>query len=65
MLVGYPDWEIVVSVAPPEKDDVWPRMELILRDNVIIDKLKRELFPKEYQDVFYEGSRPPREFGLQ
>jgi hypothetical protein len=60
MLVGNPDWEISIAAAPPEKGDVWPEMELTLRDNEIIDGLKREYFPEEYRDLAYEGARPPK-----
>jgi len=59
-LVGHPDWEIEVSVSIPEEDIVIePGEGLTLHENEIIDALDRALLPKEYQDLVYEGSRPP------
>lgn len=63
-LVGYPDWEIEISVSVPEEDiSIDPGEGLTLHDDEIIDALDRKLLPKEYQDLVYEGSRPPKEPG--
>jgi hypothetical protein len=61
VLVGYPDWEIEISVSIPEEDVVIdPGEGLTLHDDEVIDALDRKLLPEEYQDLVYEGSRPPR-----
>jgi hypothetical protein len=36
----------------------WPEMGLIVRSHEIVDGLRRDLFPPEYQNIHYEGSRP-------
>ncbi len=61
LLVGFPDWEIEISVHIPE-ESLWidPGDGLTLSEDEIIDSLDRELLPKEYRDVEYEGSRPPK-----
>lgn len=61
VLVGHPDWEIEISVSIPEEDIIIdPGEGLTLHDDEIIDALDRTLLPKEYQDLVYEGSRPPK-----
>lgn len=61
LLVGYPDWEIEISVRIPE-EGFWidPGQGLTLHDDEIIDALDRTLLPEEYRDLKYEGSRPPK-----
>lgn len=61
LLLPYPDWEIVVAVSVPGPGDAWPDMGLTIRAHEIIDGLKRQYFPKEFQDIRYEGSRPGTE----
>ena len=56
LLSGYPNWEIVIAVSNPEKG--WPPMGLVIRDDEIVDGLQRDYFPREFQTVEYEGSRP-------
>lgn len=64
VLVGHPDWEIEVSVSIPEADIIIdPGEGLTLHDDEIIDALDRTLLPKRYQDLVYEGSRPPKKPG--
>jgi hypothetical protein len=64
VLAGHPDWEIEISVSIPEEDIVIdPGEGLTLHDDGIIDALDRALLPKEYQDLVYEGSRPPKKPG--
>lgn len=58
LLIGYPNWEIVIAVGNPGKERVWPAMGLVIRDDEIIDGLQRQYFPKEFQTIEYEGSRP-------
>jgi hypothetical protein len=61
VLVGHPDWEIEISVSIPEEEIIIDPGEcLTLHDNEVIDALDRVLLPKEYQDLVYEGSRPPK-----
>jgi hypothetical protein len=67
LLVDFPDWEIVISVAnrESESEDVrkwgyeWPTSEVVIRDDEIIDALDRENLPLEFRDLVIEGSRPP------
>jgi hypothetical protein len=56
-LNGYPDWEIVMAIASPDKA-VRPGMILIIRDDEIIDGLQRQYLPDELRTIQYEGSRP-------
>lgn len=64
VLVGYPDWEIEIYVSIPDQEIVIdPGEGLTLHDDEIIDALDRTLLPKEYQDLVYEGSRPPKKPG--
>jgi hypothetical protein len=58
LLITYPNWEITVAVTSPGTENVWPAMGLVIRDDEIIDGLQRQYFPKEFQAVEYEGSRP-------
>jgi hypothetical protein len=61
VLIGHPDWEIEISVSVPEEEIIIdPGEGLTLHDDEIIDALDRALLPKEYQDLVYEGSRPPK-----
>jgi hypothetical protein len=66
VLVGYPDWEIEISLSIPKpKVSIDPGDGQTLRDDGIIDGLDRKLLPKEYRDLVYEGSRPRRKFGFE
>jgi hypothetical protein len=58
LLTGYSNWEIAIAVVPPGTDKVWPAMGLVIRDDEIIDGLQRQYFPKEFQSLAYERSRP-------
>jgi hypothetical protein len=58
LLGGFPDWEIMIAVALPGTEGIWPAMGLVIRRDEIIDGLQRQYFPKEFQNVRYEGSRP-------
>jgi hypothetical protein len=57
----YPGWEIMVAVSVPGPGDAWPDMGLTIRAHEIVDGLQRQYFPKEFQDIRYEGSRPGTE----
>jgi len=58
LLDDHPDWAWVIVVWPHGTPEDWPEMGLIVRKHEIIDGLKRELFPKEFQSLRYEGARP-------
>ncbi|HEY1980927.1 MAG TPA: hypothetical protein VGH13_12655 [Xanthobacteraceae bacterium] len=55
---GYSGWEIVVAVAAKGQFDDWPQMGLYIRPHEIVDGLRRQFFPKEFQDLKYPGTRP-------
>jgi hypothetical protein len=57
LLSEYPGWTIVMSVDVPGKE-AWPPMGVKIRKHEIIDGLRREYLPKEYQSLRYFGSRP-------
>jgi hypothetical protein len=50
LLIGFPNWEIVIALGEFGG--------LIICDDVIIDGLRRENLPPEFQAIEYEGSRP-------
>jgi hypothetical protein len=49
-LIGYPNWEIVIAAGSFGG--------LVIRDDEIIDGLRRENLPNELRTIEYEGSRP-------
>jgi hypothetical protein len=57
LIKGYPGWQITVTVAIDGHYDDWPNMGLYIRPHEIIDGLQRQYFPKEFQDLTYEGAR--------
>jgi len=54
----FPGWEIVIAVAVRGHYDDWPDMGLTIRAREIVDGLQRQYFPKEFQNIRYEGSKP-------
>jgi hypothetical protein len=58
LLGDFPEWEIVVRVDVPGKEDAWPGMGLTIYADSICDALKREYLPAEYQGLAYEGAVP-------
>jgi hypothetical protein len=58
LLVEFPEWEIVVRVDVPGKEDAWPGTGLTIYADSICDALKREYLPVEYRDLAYEGAVP-------
>jgi len=54
---AYPEWEIVVAVVRRPNYRDWPEMGLYIRRNEIIDGLQRQYFPKEFQNIEYEGAK--------
>jgi hypothetical protein len=57
ILAPHPNWDIVVAVDIPAKENLWPAMGLIIRKHEIVDGLQRQYFPKKFQSYEYEGSR--------
>jgi hypothetical protein len=51
LLMGYPNWEIVVALGRESGG-------LVVRDDEIMDGLRRENLPEESKMVEYEGSHP-------
>src|SRR5262245_2670282 len=58
LLIGCPNWEIAVSVTSREAEHAWAAMGLVISDAEMIDGLQLQYFPKEFQSIEYEGSRP-------
>jgi hypothetical protein len=56
-LVEFPDWEIVLSVAVQGVGKSWPEMGIVIRAHEIVDNLKREYFPTEFQGIEYQGRK--------
>lgn len=52
----YPGWHIDLMVTLRGHED-WPNMGISVRADEIVDDLHRQYFPKEFQDVAYEGAR--------
>jgi hypothetical protein len=48
--------EIAEAVRGASHED-WPNMGISIHDGEIVDDLQRQYFPKEFQDLVYEGSR--------
>lgn len=52
----YPGWQIDLRITTRGHED-WPSMGSSIRADEIVDDLRREYFPKEYQNLAYEGAR--------
>jgi hypothetical protein len=52
----FPGWQIDLMVTTRGHED-WPNMGISIRANEIVDDLQRQYFPKEFQDLAYQGSR--------
>jgi hypothetical protein len=57
LLIEYPNWEITLTLKGLEKENR-PAMGLVIRDDEIIDGLRREYLPSTFRSFQYEGSRP-------
>jgi hypothetical protein len=53
----FPGWEIELTVTVRGHYDDWPNMGLYIRPHEIVDGLQRQYFPKEFQNLEYEGAR--------
>lgn len=58
LLIDFPDWEITARVDAIGKEESWPGMGLIVARDKIVDELRREFLPPEFQSFHYQGSRP-------
>ncbi len=56
LIKDLPGWQIDLMVTTRGHED-WPDMGISIRANEIVDDLQRQYFPKEYQDLAYEGAR--------
>lgn len=56
-VIGQPGWEVVIAIAVKKHWDEWPRMGIRIRENEVIDDLKRECFPVKFQSLAFEGAR--------
>jgi len=54
----FPGWQIDLMVGLWDHLKDWPDMGISIRSNEIVDDLQRQYFPKEFQDLIYEGARP-------
>ncbi len=61
IIAAAPGWEVVIAVYLRGISESWPDMGLTIRPHEIIDGLQRQYFPKEFQKLRYEGSRPGTE----
>jgi hypothetical protein len=52
----FPGWQIDLMVTLRGHED-WPNMGISIRANEIVDDLQRQYFPKEFQELTYQGSR--------
>jgi hypothetical protein len=53
----FPGWQIDLMVGLWDHLKDWPNMGISIRANEIVDDLRREYFPTEFQDLAYEGAR--------
>ena len=58
LVYGIQNWEIVILVDIPGTEGKWPRMGVTIRAGEIIDGLKRQYLPPEFQNFKIPGSRP-------
>ena len=57
LITEFPGWQITVTITVRGHYDDWPNMGLYIRPHEVIDGLQRQYFPKELQDLKYEGAR--------
>jgi hypothetical protein len=51
LLHEFQDWEIILAIDVPGTENDWPRMGLTIRVQEIVDDLKRQYLPREFQDI--------------
>jgi hypothetical protein len=57
LLKEFPGWQIDLMIGLWDHLNDWPNMGISIRANEIVDDLQRQYFPKEFQDLVFEGSR--------
>lgn len=55
ILVDFPGWHIAVRVDLPGKEESRPLMGILIFRDRVIDHLKREYLPTEFQSLRYDG----------
>ncbi len=58
LLAEFPDWQIDMMVGLWDHLKDWPNMGISIRGNEVVEDLQRQYFPKEFQDLAFEGGRP-------
>jgi hypothetical protein len=58
LLRDLPNWEIVIALDIPGKENEWPPMGITIRRNEIVDGLVRALLPAPYNALIIPDSRP-------
>jgi hypothetical protein len=56
LVTEFSGWQIDLRVTTRGHED-WPNMGVSIRANEIVDDLRREYLPKEYQNLAFEGAR--------
>jgi hypothetical protein len=56
LIKEFAGWQIDLMVTLRGHED-WPNMGISIRANEIVDDLQRQYFPKEFQNLAYEGAR--------
>jgi hypothetical protein len=51
LLHEFQDWEIILAIDVPGTENDWQRMGLTIRAQEIVDDLKRQYLPREFQDL--------------
>jgi hypothetical protein len=54
ILVDFPGWHIAVRVAGHGEQETWPLMGILIFGDRVIDHLKREYLPAEFQKLAYD-----------
>jgi hypothetical protein len=57
LLQEFPGWQIDMMVGLWDHLKDWPNMGISIRTDEIVDDLQRQYFPKEFQDLAFEGGR--------
>ena len=57
LLKKFPGWQIDLMVGLWDHLKDWPNMGISIRADEIVDDLQRQYFPKEFQDLTYDGGR--------
>ncbi len=57
LLAEFPGWKVALMVGPWDHVKDWPNMGIAIRADEVIDDLQRQYFPKEFQDLTFEGGR--------